>query len=418
MSNDKTRSANTGTQPEQLSTSARLKKYENLITSISEQVRKKYLFPYEMPHWAWPEEQNLGRLGRRLHQMYCDTPYCTIFLFPMRLWWGVGLALSLMLEPFYPLFFPMVLWIVTSIGSISWSCRTVGMLALFVVGLLLLLLIPLLSAIGAYWSFYELVANRRLSRRLKFIVALIIVFFVGVWVSTGAPLLSTRVLDRGDVNYEELDHEGFQVSQRAYAIQQSLGYLVPSAFFFYVPTIIFWGIWVVKLVVALTVFGMSAFHWLFAFHVGYSVEIVGEFLSIPLPLNGDSSQTLLDLETTEIDTLYDWAQYRRRGMQGRLVLSTLILAFLGLLAGTSLGESAVFAVINILHQYFQPSVDSFQWLAAFYQLMLLAGLIILPLILIGWLLSEVFTMDFIVQACILARHVKESGSGGQGWYGC
>jgi len=290
------------------------------------------------------------------------------------------------------------------------------MLALFVVGLLLLLLIPLVSAIGAYWSFYELVANRRLSRRLKFIVALIIVFFVGVWVSTGAPLLSTRALGCGDVNYKELDHEGFQVSQRAYAIQQSLGYLVVSAFLFYIPTIIFWGIWVVKWAAELVIFSISALHWLFRFNIARSVEDTGEFLSTPLSLNGEGARTLLDLETTEINALHDWTLCRRQALRDRLWLTTLSLAFLGVLAGTSLGESAMAAVINILHQYFL-SVDSFRQLAAFYQLMLLAGLIILPLILIGWLLSEVFTMDFIGQACVLARHVKESGPGGQGWYG-
>jgi len=60
---------------------------------------------------------------------------------------------------------------------------------------------------------------------------------------------------------------------------------------------------------------------------------------------------------------------------------------------------------DILRDYFQSS-GGLSWLVAFGRFGLLMAVIVLPAGLIARLLSEAFVMDYIAQACVLARHVR------------
>ena len=138
------------------------------------------------------------------------------------------------------------------------------------------------------------------------------------------------------------------------------------------------------------------------------VEFIGKLLLTPLTLSQeDEPQTLLELEEPYTNALYDWALCRRQIVQNRLVPTTLLLAFLGVLANTSLGESAIQAVTNVVRDFFQPSTGLNRFIV-YWKLVLLMAVIVVPVVFIVLLLNEAFVMDYIAQACVLARHAKLS----------
>lgn len=374
------------------SESVYLDQFAKLVTTVSELVRTDYLLPYKMPHWAWPKEQPLpfGKVGHRLHRWYArrDGDW---YLFPSRNLLAFAVIISLLLE----LFYPGVLFLLSLIPlySIELSWETIGWRTLIFAFCLIVLLFPWYSALGTYWTWLELETNRLLTRRLRFVIFLIVLAVIGLWVITGSSRYS-NLMDYGD--------------RDALAIQQSKAYLCYSVFLFYIPSLTYAALWLSQSV-AVIAFGVgSAVHWFVSFHVMRSAERINEFLLRPLPLPQGKSPTFLQLDIRQIDALYDWSICRRDAVQNKLVPITLFLAFLGLLANTYLGEVAVQTMGNLIGEtlrFFESPMRGFVslwYLMAWMIPILLSGMLVFEL------MNDAFTMDFIAQACLLARHAKIS----------
>ncbi len=388
--------------PKQSYETAYLDNFAKLTTAIDELVQTEYLLPYKMPHWGWPEEQPLplGRVGKWLHWLSARQDEF-VFLFPTKFMLTFGLLISLILEGIYPDVLSSLLYILSILSGVpiySLSWQAIGALLLICVFLFFGFLLPLFSAVGAYWTLFELMSNRLLTRRLRLVVMLIALAIIGLWLADGGVRLS---------NAMEMDYGGTEIQQTALAIQQNPTYLIFSAFLFYIPALSHGSLWLTRLVVAIAITISTAFHWFFSFHRMHSVKTLNKFLSTPLSIDEEKPQTLLQLKIQQIDALYEWSLCRRDAVQNKLVPTTIFLAFLGLLANTSLGESAIQVVMDTLRDYFQ-TIGSLIWIINYLRFTLLMAIIVLPVRIIFDLLNEAFTMDFITQACIVARHAKIS----------
>lgn len=197
------------------------------------------------------------------------------------------------------------------------------------------------------------------------------------------------------------------VEQATIAIQGSSTYLVLSAFLFIIPALSHSALWLIRIIEMNVVGAALVIRWLFRSQTVESVDALSTLLSTPLPLIVKSEPIkLLDLGKEDLDALYDLAHCRRQVIQDRLIPTTLVLAFLGLLANTSLGESAVSAVISVVQNYFKASpgtIDHFIFLGQIFALMMIIGF---PVGLVVVLITEALVMDYIIQSCVLAKHVK------------
>jgi hypothetical protein len=284
---------------------------------------------------------------------------------------------------------------VSVVAAVSvWSPKVIALLLLLFGFSLILLLLPAFGVIGSYWSLFELMSNRDLSRRIRVLTLAIVIALNGVWLIAGLPLVK-----RASSSFEDAS-----IAEQVAATRQSATYLVIAAVFFIFPAISHGALWLIRGTVTFAIYTASAIRWVFRLHGLESAEALLEFLSTPLPLTEDSEQkNLLELERADIEALRDWALSRREVVQNRLVPITLLLAVLGLVANTSYGESAVRTAVNILQNYIQAPTQT-----TFIRFGLLAIIIMPPIVFLVELLNEAFVMDYIAQACVLAHHAKLS----------
>ena len=146
---------------------------------------------------------------------------------------------------------------------------------------------------------------------------------------------------------------------------------------------------------SLAIKALSGLRWLFRFHTLESPESLTDFLLQPIiPGKAGEALFLLNLSQTEIQALGEWAKCRRELVQSRLLPTTLLLAFVGLLANTSLADSAVYRFGDLLEIIVHPT-GFWPWLGAYFVLLMILGS--------GWLLvqalinlaNESFVMDYL-----------------------
>jgi len=271
--------------------------------------------------------------------------------------------------------------------------KSIVLLPFVVVMLSPMLLTTVYGAVGAYWTFFELVRNRDLSRRLKVLTLGLAGSLIGAWLLAGSP----RIWDLWPSHDALLDRA-----------RLNMVYYWIAALFIYVPAISYGGFLVPRLTTTVAVSVRSLIRWVFRFHAVEPTDELVKFVSTPLLLlDQEKPQALLDLEPSYLDALHEWAACRRKVVQDRLVPTTLLLAFLGLLADTSVGEWVVCRAIGVVRGFFQAQTAE-ESLLAYVLFALLAAVIIVPSVMIVYLLSEAFVMDYIAQACVLAKHAKSA----------
>jgi len=262
----------------------------------------------------------------------------------------------------------------------------------------LILGIPVLlyTLIGITWTVYETVASGTLPRWLKFVTLVLMVASVGIWSLMGAP--------RWWLQPDAID----PALQYALVSAQKDGlYLTLSAILVYIPAILYATYLVVRMVSMLGIAGASVVWWVGKSQSMERLSDLEEFLSEPLALTeGGPEWSLLDLEEDRLTALREWSACRRQVVQNRLIPTTLLLGFLGLLANTSLGERTVGWALRVLQSSGLAYSDWYGMLAHSGQRLLLVVLIFLPIAMLVDLLNEAYAMDFIAQACVLARHAK------------
>lgn len=355
-----------------------LETLSHLFSVVSDHVRTEELSPIRGPQWTMSREEIPGKVGKRLHRLYASEHVESV----SRIALVLTLLLSLELDSLLP---SMYISLAEAAG------KGVGKLLVALILLSPLVLTPVYSAIGAYWTLFELAINKRLSRRTKTITLAVIGTLIVSWFVLDSP----RIWDLWPSHEPLLD-----------AARPNMVYYLIAVVLIYVPALSYAGYLLPRVSTAYAGLFASLFRWVFRFQAVERVDQLKEFLSTPLPLRMDGTEEqLLELEPLHIDALQDWAACRRRVAQDRLVPTTLILAFFGLLADTSLGDHAVGFAIEIVRNALKPAlnVEWFMWYLLF--LLLLMALII-PAALLVFLLTESLVMDYIAQACVLARHSR------------
>jgi len=391
------------TTTEQSPETAYLGRISNILSTVSLHIATETL-SVKRTEWVAPENQRLGNVRIRLHELYSVQQNQLYPSFPTRIWLTFGLMFSLILEMAYPAMHGLVTTVLTIFPSPffwNWDLKLAGSILLLIGLLHFLLVVPVITAVGAYWTFFEVATNQRLAWWLRLLIVLVAVIFIAIWGLCGASRFS-------DVwQHTSPGRMDTYVEQATIAIQGSSTYLVLSAFLFIIPALSHSALWLIRIIEMNVVGAALVIRWLFRSQTVESVDALSTLLSTPLPLIVKSEPIkLLDLGKEDLDALYDLAHCRRQVIQDRLIPTTLVLAFLGLLANTSLGESAVSAVISVVQNYFKASpgtIDHFIFLGQIFALMMIIGF---PVGLVVVLITEALVMDYIIQSCVLAKHVK------------
>jgi len=416
------------TKTEQSPENAYLTRLSRLVATVSEHIITENLLPKtpQWPQWVLPEEQRRGTVRRWLHRIYSAQDDWIISLPPVRFSLFLGLILSLVMEPFWPAAYPLVSYVL-SFAPWHWNCKVIGVLLFLVLLLALTLFVPVVSAVGAYWTLFALMINQRLKLIVKLLVISLIAIGIVIWLTIGG---AGRPSDMWQQT-TGLSGVALHLQQAIISIQTSSVYRLVSVFLFFIPAISYSVLGVIRQVLVFMLSAALMRKWLFRLQTTEPVNALTKLLSTPLPLiDGGGSRTLLELEKADIDALYDIALCRRRVIQNRLLPTTLMLAFLAILANTSLGESAVKTAIAILKDFSSlgelavktaialltiaitknypgdPWLILNQFIIALAEVIFLVFLVLLPVVFIGSLLTEAFIMDYITQACVWARHAK------------
>lgn len=381
-----------------------LEKYAALIQAVNEHVRRKYLTAYSMPNWVLPEDQVSGRLGKFLHRIYQSKELEAIF--PACILLTISLCFSLLFEPLYTLFLVLLPSDFFPIPILTWDA--VWSL-LFAVGIILLLVVPALyGLVGAYWTLIELIINRNLDARAKYFTLAVTFTLIIFWLLVGAPIVGQ------DIVIQDADY----MTRMVLTIRQTSIYTIIVALIVYIPAISHAGLWVTRIAISLKNGGRSALHWILSYHVMQPFKSIQQFVVEKLlPVDHEGNlQSLLELEEKDIDFLFEWATQRRELVQNRLLPTTLILATMGLIANTFLGDAAVRGVVNLFKESFlAPIASSFQGFGSIldmtgriFIITILVIVVYLPIMLIIQLLNESYVMGFIAQACLQVKHVKRA----------
>lgn len=372
--------------------------FARLTEVIIKYVQEEHLLPYKMPDWDWPEDQALplGRVGQWMHWLYGPRGFL-VNLLPSRAWLMLVVVLSVGLEVTYPGLLTELLTLRQTVlrapmSTLQFSWRVIGAGLLLSVLVLLEVLVPLASAIGVYWSFFEIAVNRNINWFLKIFTVAVVLGLVGLWLADGAILLS---------EYMEYDEYGVQLG--ADRIREAVAYRLLSSILFYIPGITYGALFGTKVILFAVQTVRSALYWTISFHVPRRANVAAEFLRGHLPIDEAETVTVLELDLRQIEALHDWATCRRQIVYDRLLPTTILLASLGIVANTSLGEEAVKEALTILREYSQMG-DPATWWLAYLRFILLVVIVVFPAVVIFMLLNEAFAMDFIAQATVLARH--------------
>jgi hypothetical protein len=239
-------------------------------------------------------------------------------------------------------------------------------------------------------------ANQRVFWLLRVTILITVLVFFVAWLGTGQTLVSSV-----------MDYSGDALLETADVIQESLGYRIIATAVGLFPMASCYVLLYIRMVSSSVFFVVAAGHWFLHFHSLQSAATMSEFLTSPLPIGEQTELTLLDLNEAEFDALLDWSLCRREAVQNRLLPTTLILAFLGVLANTSLGESVGQLALSITRDYFRD-VGSLRWLVTSWRFFLLLIVIGAPAAVLFTLLNAAFTMDFVAQASLLARYARTS----------
>lgn len=363
------------------------------------QVRKEVLFPYQEPEWNQSQKfrSTLGPIEKLLSRLYDGDKLENIH--PVRPLFLFGALFFVPMEAIYPGLIAKVLIILFPV--LLTDRRGVALGSLFILFLLFFFL-PLVMAIGAYWALYKFMKNTEIKIFLRLILFLSAAASIGAWGVYGGSIFSSYIPS-------VWSDENIQVQSTATYIQQSLAYWIFVALLFYLPAILYVTIWLFQLLVSLFIGVKLVWHWHQNFYARESIDTVVKFIFSPLQTSENEQRSLIQFEQELIKTVRDWALQRKAGMESRLLPISLSFAFLAIIASTSLGERVVQMYLGAIADYFyteQPS--DIQWMINFYRFIALILIVMYPTTLVFLKVNEIYGMEFIAEACLLAQSAKSS----------
>ena len=368
------------THTENITEVVHLQHISDLISTVSAHVRKECLSGVEEPKWVLSKDQVPGRLGKWLHR-------CYFTLRDWRLAWLMSILIAI----------PLFAVIKDTFASIYlfFTSYTLPGTHVFVT-LLAIPLVPLAmyNAAGAYWAIFEIAKTRELTWKLKLMVGGVVLLFNVLWFGLKLYLLP-------GISFPEP-----ALDQALAVLRTTTGYRIGMAILVDVPLMSALALWTSKEWWLLSIKLWSALRWLVRFHYLESPGALQEFLLTPLLLKGgEEPRTLLQLSKEEIKALSSWATCRRDVIQSRLLPTTLLLTFLGLLANTQLANDFVASVVNHLNNLYQHSDSLPRDGLGSYVIVVGIGLAVYAVVkFLVELFTESFVADYIIEACVLAQH--------------
>ena len=369
-----------------------LDQFEVLAAELVNQIRSKYLAGISKPDWTQSEDHFSRGLPKYLHKRFRLHPRLAgtglASFYPASILLTLAVPFSLVLEPMYPMLF----WVAQRPGAFRVSIERIPFFLAF---LLMVVIVPYVP-IGAYWTAIQTLSNRKVLKPLRFVAIGAMIAALGTWIALGSRLLWTP-----DIAADFADSPRFAAYY--FLVRDSLLYRILVAIFVYVPAICFSVVWMLRLFIDVLVDLASAIRWVVKVQVMQSMNAVKD-LALARFLSG-GSEALVDLSLEQITALHDWSLVRRQIIQNRLIPSTILLAFIGALANTSLGETAISLVGTVLREYFQ-SEGFVESMLAYGRFLGLGMLIVFPIHLIAELITQSYIMDLLVESSLLARSAK------------
>lgn len=251
-------------------------------------------------------------------------------------------------------------------------------------------LMSLIMVIPPLWTYYDLSFNEPLRRELQIftrvgmswvpILLVVSLFYFAAWNIRFSPLdTAIRLLDEA------------MATSALWVFAIATAYYAAISFAIYL---------LIRLISSGVYYVVALMQWLLLYHALDSTEDLEKLLAEPLnvPENGSAAR-ILDLDRMYVDALQEWAMLRRQLIQDKLIPTTLVLAVLGILANTSLGDWA----FNWFVGAFRGNLDAG---AVIIRLVILGLAIVLPARTIGILLSEAYATGVIAQACLLIQRAR------------
>jgi hypothetical protein len=383
-----------------------------MVKAISQHIQHNELVPFTLPDWSVPVEMFQTRGGKFLHRLYFIRHKLLRFLTPTRLLLPALMFFLILSEPLYlGIYYLLAEWVSAGhLGSLHLTPRSALALLSLLVVLLFLVCIILYCTFGGYWTFITLIRNRLIPWYYRGIVLMTAAGLVIWWLVEG----SGRVWDHSIHNFAlSVSGAGPELNHFVSTVWESRSYMIVSAILIYVPAIMHGALWLARPAI-LDLIGVAVvLQWMLSYHILNPIESVGKFIVTPLALepNGELRK-LLDLNAAKLTALQDWSDGRRQIVQNKLIPTTIMLAFLGLLANTTWGDGIFTQMIDTLSILLippPPTMDLSELLPYLGAFSLLIALMI-PVILIVMLLNEVSVMDYISQACVLAQHAQQADS--------
>lgn len=365
--------------------------YESIeiIIAVKDKIEQKVEL-FDTYSWALSDDKIASPWVRRLHRFYTFLDFGSPF--PLSLILTLAVMISFSLET---VLLASILK-VQQVGFPPWFINKVFLGLLFI----LFAIIVLISVFGTYWSFYEILVNYRLVWKIKASVVLATAIGIAIWLFFGAPLY----------------WQGWKTeSSSLYAVlatfNPGIAYYIVAAIFFYIPIIHLTSLFLIKTTLGVVDIGKTTIRWFFKFQSVIPMKDLEVFLNTPIDSSReDLALPFWKLHETHLILLKDWAESRRVSIQNKLIPFTLLIATLGLLMNTFIGDRIVTSVGETIKNYFgYPLNDTLnnpsplEWMIFFITIFL----IFLPFAIVINLLRESFSADFLHEACILALNYQK-----------
>ncbi|MBV6400971.1 MAG: hypothetical protein CNIPEHKO_01266 [Anaerolineales bacterium] len=376
----------------------------SIITNIENHVRDEYFSYYKYPRWELAQSDYSSRIGKFLNTLFSPPRILDeMEVLPSSVFLYFVSFISYLFQPFILISWAAILYLIIH-SDLQLSVNNVTAWIL----ILIFSFATIYTAIGAYWRYYEIAINNRLSVKTKLLVVVSVGVFILGFLSNIKPWWESAILGFSDTYFYAFlsdIYDNFWFYFVGFVFQTS-------------PALILTGIFFARLIVFITVSIGRILQWLFRVQILQSRTNLSKFLNTPLDfIDSEKPTRFIEIDKKYLFAIKGWAYTERQIVQNKLIPATLGIALLGGFMSTSLGNNVVefikVAFIGTssnlpvdISMGFWGTIFEMSKLASFAKIMLISiiiGILILP---ISELLNRSIVLDFIAEACVLAEGVN------------
>jgi hypothetical protein len=292
----------------------------------------------------------------------------------------------------------------TTVSKPEQTATRVELAVLVVAAVLAFGLIP-----AAYWRWIEFFRDRRYTGYWRLIRLILTLLFI-------ASIL---------VSFWGLSQDyGLQFHSRSLENRAGLILLAITYVLFLIPA----GTFYYMLVIDTAVFGGSLlwaiFNYLISTHIPFPKKFIREIVLKPIPSSEDKEEwRLTELTKAELESLHRWAEANREGTDKRLLPTLVLFGILAVFANTQAFNRVLDEALAWLYRLpielmglarsvgASPGNTFIAYQAKMFEfifiVILICLFILVPLLLLLLLFRNLVTQSLIIEACIVAEHVRE-----------